>query len=415
MPQPATPPRIGLFGLFGIGNFGNDASLEATVELVRRISPQAELLAICPPEGRPVGGAFRHVAMHPQPAGSAVARAVDRCLLGLPRRGRLWLHAYRALGRLDVLLVAGTGMLDDMGTGPGGMPLMLLAWSAMARLRGRRVGLVCVGAGPVRSRLSRWLFRAAAACACHVSYRDRLSRRYMRRIGSIRPDAAVYPDLVLGLDRPARPDVTPQPRSVGIGIMAYCGWAFDPVQGADIYATYLAKMSSFILWLLRQGYHVRLLIGDERDETAVRDLLQQHGAELQGWSAAITAERTGSLDEVLEQMARTELVVVTRYHHVIAAVMRHVPVISLGYSAKNQAAMREVGLQRYCQHVERLDIDRLTRDFRALWDDRHRHAAQLAHDHARLQGRLEELCRHLADSELLAPAAAQRSRIVAHA
>jgi len=40
-------PRIGLFGLFGSGNFGNDGSLDAMIRQLRAIMPAAQLLAIC--------------------------------------------------------------------------------------------------------------------------------------------------------------------------------------------------------------------------------------------------------------------------------------------------------------------------------------------------------------------------------
>ncbi|WP_457153835.1 hypothetical protein, partial [Mesorhizobium sp. P5_C1] len=34
--------RIGLLGQFGVGNFGNDGSLEAMIDTLRRICPEAE-------------------------------------------------------------------------------------------------------------------------------------------------------------------------------------------------------------------------------------------------------------------------------------------------------------------------------------------------------------------------------------
>ena len=39
--------RIGFFGLFGSGNFGNDGSLEAMIGLVRRKCPDARLVCFC--------------------------------------------------------------------------------------------------------------------------------------------------------------------------------------------------------------------------------------------------------------------------------------------------------------------------------------------------------------------------------
>ena len=41
------PKRIGLIGLFGSGNAGNDGSLEAMLILLRRVRPDAELTCFC--------------------------------------------------------------------------------------------------------------------------------------------------------------------------------------------------------------------------------------------------------------------------------------------------------------------------------------------------------------------------------
>ena len=41
------PKRIGILGAFGIGNSGNEGTLEAIVDMVRRVQPNADLTCIC--------------------------------------------------------------------------------------------------------------------------------------------------------------------------------------------------------------------------------------------------------------------------------------------------------------------------------------------------------------------------------
>jgi polysaccharide pyruvyl transferase WcaK-like protein len=41
------PKCVGMFGLFGVGNLGNDGSLEAALAFLRRSAPQERLLCIC--------------------------------------------------------------------------------------------------------------------------------------------------------------------------------------------------------------------------------------------------------------------------------------------------------------------------------------------------------------------------------
>lgn len=42
-----TSPRVGLFGLFGSGNVGNDGSLVAVLDHLRADRPEAEVDALC--------------------------------------------------------------------------------------------------------------------------------------------------------------------------------------------------------------------------------------------------------------------------------------------------------------------------------------------------------------------------------
>ena len=45
--QPAEGPRVGLFGLLGTGNIGNDASMEAVLRYVQTRHPSAVIDVMC--------------------------------------------------------------------------------------------------------------------------------------------------------------------------------------------------------------------------------------------------------------------------------------------------------------------------------------------------------------------------------
>ena len=50
--------------------------------------------------------------------------------------------------RFDVVIVPGTGILDDFGERPYGMPWDILRWCIGARLLGAKIAFVSIGAGP---------------------------------------------------------------------------------------------------------------------------------------------------------------------------------------------------------------------------------------------------------------------------
>jgi polysaccharide pyruvyl transferase WcaK-like protein len=146
------PKRIGLFGMFGTGNIGNDGSLESMVRFLRRVAPEERLLCIC---GNPaaVEKAFglEAVPIYRRPSRLSERRAIA-FLQRAAGRALLWFHAARQLRRLKVLIIPGMGVLDDFSVNPLGLgwPHDVLSWCLLGRLMGVKVILASIGAGPIR-------------------------------------------------------------------------------------------------------------------------------------------------------------------------------------------------------------------------------------------------------------------------
>ncbi len=353
----ARPGAIALFGLFGSGNTGNDASLEAMVSMVRRARPGAPLLCVCgEPERIEREFGLAAAPIHPDRPG-------NRLVGKLANLG----HALGRLKGVELMIVPGTGVLDDFGTGPSGQPLALFTWCLAARLRGAAIAFVSIGAGPIRHPLSRWLMKTAIGMAGYRSYRDRSSKAFVREIGIAADGEAIYPDLAFSLTAPALaalPGAGEGPLTVGVGVMTYQGWRNDALAGAATYAAYIGRMTAFVLWLLERGHRVRLLMGDGTDRRAAEDLrrnvLERFSAP---GPAAIEAKACATLHDLMAAIAGTDLVVATRFHTLVAALMDGRPAISIGYARKNDDLMADVGLGRFCQAIETLDVGRLIAQF----------------------------------------------------
>lgn len=360
--------RIGVFGGFGIGNFGNDASLEAMLLFLREVHPEAELTVICTkPEVVEARFGLPAVPLFLRPKGAM--RYVDLALLRMPRTIANWRHTLKALRKFDVVLAAGTGVFDDFRDTPFGWPSRLLRWTLAARLRGVRFGFVSAGAGPIRNPMSRWLMKQAAALAQHRSYRDEDSHQFMRGLGVNDPRDSVLPDLAFLLPPP--PDAKSAAGAgltVGVGIMTYRGW-FD---SEAAYSRYIDLHTRFIEWLSANGYGVRAVIGQApADFTAARDIEARLGRKLLG----PREENMSSIHDAMAAIAETDLVVASRYHVQIAALKMGRPLISLGYAPKNDALMADAGLERFCEDVDKVTLERLIEQFTALVDERVRYEA----------------------------------------
>lgn len=364
------PRRVVLFGLFGVGNLGNDATLLVTLQELRRRLGPVELLCACsalPPSAAPFD--VRQVPLDPlQPKG--VWRIANRyirhayCALAYlvtePWRRRRMLRYLRGT---DELIVVGTGVLDDFGMLPWDLPAWLLRWTRYAREVGADVTLLAVGAGPIRNQLNRWLMLRAVRMAQIRTYRDTVSRDFLASHGIDTRQDPIVPDVVFGISPEHLPTLSTDDRestTVGVGVMGYYGWRNDPSLGESIYQEYIGKMAQFVNWLMDQGHAVQLLIGElPTDLRAVQDVTSAV-RQLRGSAPAhLMAPTIESLDDLLGAIANCGTVVASRFHNVICALRLGKPVIALGYAAKFDALMRDVGLAPYCRNIEEFDPEEL--------------------------------------------------------
>jgi polysaccharide pyruvyl transferase WcaK-like protein len=390
---------IGLLGLFGCGNSGNDGSLEAMLIFLRRRRPNAKLVCFCGARGgapdqvaRTFGVAAIPLGL-PQPT-NALLQTLDRLSSKGPRLLASWLLAIKHARSLDVLIIPGTGILDDFGERPTGMPATLFGWCLAAKLCGTRIAFVSIGAGPIHHPLSRWLMRSAVAMAQYRSYRDHISKAFLQSIGFDTRNDEVYPDIAFKLPEPAAAcvDNTGEgPLTIGVGVMTYVGWRNDDIRGAAVYVAYLEKITKFVLWLLDRGHQVRILTGDGADRRAVADVMAGVMAADRYLSRdRLQAQPTESLHELMRQIAATDIIVATRFHNIVCALKLAKPTVSIGYAEKNDVLMAEMGLGSFCQHVERLDLRRLTEQFTELAANRRNYERSVRDTNLLYQERLEQ-------------------------
>jgi polysaccharide pyruvyl transferase WcaK-like protein len=145
--------------------------------------------------------------------------------------------------------------------------------------------------------------------------------------------------------------------------MAYYGWDNQREKGLVVYETYINKITIFIIWLLKNDYAVHLVIGETTDQQAVDDILSRIAQIAKSYLKDIVSNPVTSFNGLLKEMSTTDVVVATRYHNIVCALMLEKPVISLGYAKKNEVLLKGVKLDKYCQHIERIDIETLKLNF----------------------------------------------------
>jgi polysaccharide pyruvyl transferase WcaK-like protein len=372
--------KIGIFGNFGWGNLGNSATLEATVAGVRTHWPAADFLCICtnPDElhrqyGFDVAPVRWGTGEGLNLPNSRMLRIPAKLVQRPPSEIRLWQRAHQVLEGLDLLLVAGTGVLDDFAIGPMDIPYDLFKWSVQAQRSRVPLAYLSTGAGPIDHRRSRFLLTQALSRAFYRSYRDEYSRTYLASVGFDISQDSIYPDLAFGL--PIAGHLLARRNSgagegslvVGLGVMSYSGSQTSPQEGEAIYQEYLRKVVAFGAWLLAAGHTVRLVLGDTLvDQRAFEDVRSALATSAPGVSGRVVAEPVHSVQELLCQLAQTDVVVATRFHNVLLSLLVERPIISISYNQKNDDLMADMGLGAYCQPIREFDVHLLQEQFQQL-------------------------------------------------
>lgn len=356
--------KIALFGMFGVGNLGNECTLRAMLLNIRRYLPNAQVCCIC---GGPEETALTY-QLPVFPIGNLSLPPLNNRILRLLRRLFVvsfmelsrWVKAIKTMAGTDMLVMTGTGMLSDLGIGPFDLHYDILRWSIAAKLCRCKVLFVSVGVGPIRHPLSRVFVKAALTLADYKSYRDVFSKTYAERLG-IKGD--VYPDLVFSLPA-AFPKVSSRDRQktiVGIGLITHETSRSTREKVDSIYQNYIANIATFVRWLIEHDYTVRLLIGDVAYDGRVRQdlraLLERSGLKYE--RGQIIDEPVHSVDELLAQLAGTDIVVASRFHNLLLSLVLRKPVVAISFHEKVDSLMSAMGMTQFCQDIENVEVDKL--------------------------------------------------------
>jgi len=382
--------KITCYGHFGLGNFGNEATLQAALYHLRHLFPEAEMSCIC--TGPAAAATIHNITTRPISRtvvkawlpSNRVARLLRAVLIGIPSELYRWLDAFMTLKGTDVFFVPGTGLLTDAYCVTGWGPYSTFKWSLIAKLRGCKVLFVSVGAGPIYGRLSRFLVKAALALADFRSYRDARSMQYLKGIGFTPHNDPIYPDLAFSLPQALMPHCDNKSRRrsiVGIGLMEYAGRYSVEKPSAATYQNYLENLVLLVDWLLAREYDVRLLIGDLSDRPVTQEFRSLLKERLSGYDASrIIDEPVDSVEQLLAQLAETNLVVATRFHNVLLALLSDKPAIAISFHHKCASLMGAMGLSDYCVDINEFkaaeliekvcDIERNSCKLRALIRER---------------------------------------------
>lgn len=370
----ASNPAFGLVSPCGWGNLGDAAIQDSTIAHLRERHPGARFVGFTlnPADtterhgipALPISGVSfpTYLVALPPAAPSATDRFLGRleAARGGYRLGRALRGAWGFLqgdrrhteqvrstvDGLSAIIVSGGGQLDDLWGGPWGHPYALWKWSRMAGDRDIPFVILSVGAGSLRSPLSRTFIGNALRRARYRSYRDTRSRDLVRELGFDHDVGPVVPDLAFGYDMPRTTRPPSSSTVVGVSPIAFRDPRVWPTPDAAGYDHYLTRLATFIRRTASGERTVVLFTTDTSDVRVVADL----AARVQG--AGVTVVPTPTLPALAAALARVDVVVASRLHGVLLAHLAGRPVLALSYDWKVDRHMEDLGQSRFRMSID---------------------------------------------------------------
>ncbi|MFK8053395.1 MAG: polysaccharide pyruvyl transferase family protein [Woeseiaceae bacterium] len=406
--------KIGVFGHYGNANLGDEAIVQATMESLRRQLPKAEIACF---SINPVDSSQRHsVAAYPirrlsreltafpldgeapypvshfhGPTATPPAVAADTGLRGFLKRipilkaavkksrsmaaslinfpaeiGFLWKN-YRLLRSFDLLMVTGSNQFLDNFGGVWGFPYTVLKWSILARLAGCKLALVSLGAGPLKSTMSKRFCRWSLSLAHHASYRDEPSRQLIEGRGPAFK-GKVYPDVASNIEMPAcNTAATRAVLEIGINPMPVFDRRYWPDGDDHLYEDYLGKLVALVRHVISQGHSATLYSTQIQDNAVIGDVLARlDSAERE----AVKIAQPRTVDQLLQVLANLDISVPTRFHGSVLSVRAGKPTLGICYHRKIGDLLTDVGLGDFQVPIETFSVAEIVALLDRLVDER---------------------------------------------
>ena len=387
-------PRIGVLYPSGWGNLGDEAIMQATFDGLRERWPNVQLRAFTLHPQRTASnhrvdadfltGVTLPMFLSPRGDGPFVVRAakgIARRTRTVPIVGRAFelaadatatlvfealsvRSAWRWLKTADLLLAAGGGQLDAVWGGTWGQPYALARWAWLARRARVPFAFLSVGYGGARTAMSKRLLRFAVSRASYCSVRDAGSRALTQQLG-VTNDLPVVPDLAFGLStkapfHPRRPGY-----DVGISPMAFMRPGTWPTENRADYERYVALWAELVTDRIARGDRVHLFVTDPTDQIAVDEVLARLD---EPTKAACLIETASTPDDLLEFFRGLDVVISSRLHGVLLAIVAARPVLALSHERKVQAVMKDAGVTSFCADLPTATLDQITERLTTLLD-----------------------------------------------
>jgi polysaccharide pyruvyl transferase WcaK-like protein len=256
---------------------------------------------------------------------------------------------------LDLLLIAGSGQLDDFWGGPWKHPFSMLIWSLFSRIYGAQVVVFGIGWDDLSTRLGKFFAFSALRLTHYRSFRDKGTVQKLLSAG-FRLASEVCPDPAFGLPTPTTARAENAPVVIMVCPIGARAW----LKGADSsYAAYLESLVNSCRQWLDQGYRLWFASSQIVLDTPIAKEIASRLRTMMGNTGLLHVYEAQSVSQYLELARNADLVVGSRLHALILTVVAETPLVAVSYGRKVTQMMVDLGLSEYCLELTMLRAEAL--------------------------------------------------------
>lgn len=412
--------KIGLFGPYGFGNMGDASLVESAKSGLQRHIPDAEFVGICQ---QPQIAANRHniptysiyanyFAFNYQGSHASAGQqtssnsevstsegnfdakqtALDsvksyvksikflsfpldklRKVLSVIKKPVtelvFLLNNFRLLRTIDLLVMPGSGQLNEEWGGAWKYPFALFKWCLLAHLAGCKIAFLSIGSGTVKSSFAKLFCKCALKLSHYISYRDPQTKTLAQSLGIL--SGEVLPDLAFSL-RPSsgRPHPSQEKVIVGINPIAYCDPRSWYCKDIDKYHNYIDKMVDISIGLYNDGYQLLFIPNEIRMDNWVIDDIVSRVSEKGVDMTSIDRAEVASYDDILTAIDCCDYVLASRFHGLLFSYLLRKPTIAISFHYKLTLLAHDAGQEKYCLPIDSFSKVDFMKLFHHLVDER---------------------------------------------
>jgi polysaccharide pyruvyl transferase WcaK-like protein len=170
--------------------------------------------------------------------------------------------------------------------------------------------------------------------------------------------------------------------------MAFADPRVWPEKDAAQYARYIDRLAQTVRASVRLGHEVHLFSTDGPDRGTVRELGEKVGEESR--SGRVIAHDTTTVEDLLALLVQLDVVVASRLHGVILAMVAARPVLAISYDRKVDRVMQDFDLQHFTTPISTFEPEAVVALLPRALDQRHAIEARLTEQVGVYRARLQE-------------------------